>query len=50
MKKEDIQSVIVGSAITKSENMVEELMKFKEGSKMRLIEEIMNEIVKLWII
>ena len=33
VKKEDIQSVIVGSAITKSENMVEELMKFKEVVK-----------------
>lgn len=33
VKKEDIQSVIVGSAITKSENMAEELMKFKEVVK-----------------
>ena len=33
LKKENIQSVIVGSAITKAENMEEELMKFKEVIK-----------------
>lgn len=33
LKKENIQSVIVGSAITKAENMEEELRKFKEVIK-----------------
>ena len=33
VKKEDIQSVIVGSAITKSKNMAKELMKFREVVK-----------------
>ena len=33
VKKEGIQSVIVGSAITKADNMTEELIKFKEVVK-----------------
>ena len=33
IKKENIQSVIVGSAITKSENMLEEIAKFEEAIK-----------------
>lgn len=33
IKKENIQYVIVGSAITKSENMVEEIERFKEAIK-----------------